>query len=413
MPIKLDLTEINADISVNEAHAKKAYEALLKGDCLGAQMRGWLNAPDMPESEIKRLESAARRINEKDALVVVGVGGSYLGARAAIDFVISPEYNALPKKTPDIYFAGTSFSGDALSDLLKILDGRDFMINVVSKSGTTLEPAAAFCVLRGELEKRFGADGADRRIIATTDAESGFLRKEAEKRGWETFTVPDNVGGRYSVLTPVGLLPMAAAGIDIRAALKGARRAFSEYANYAVCYAAARSALFERGKSVELFALTEPALRAFGEWLKQLFGESGGKNGGGLFPASVIYTTDLHSVGQYVQEGARLFAETFVRTEGDKSGLLLPEDDSLGFASGRSFEELNSAAFDAAKKAHLDGGVPAVSITADSRSAESFGELAAFFELSCAIACVMRGINAFDQPGVEAYKRNMRELFTK
>jgi len=375
-------------------------------------MRGWLLAPERFTPALDDIERAAMRIRENaSALVVVGIGGSYLGSKAALDFIRSPDYNALPKDTPDLYFTGTSFSGDGLAELLTMLEGRDFFVNVISKSGTTPEPSAAFRVLRDALEKKYGEKGANERIIATTDLKTGLLRRMADERGWETFEVPGDTGGRYSVLTPVGLLPMAAAGIDIRAALRGAEEVLQRGFEDAVRYAAIRNAHYEAGKKIELFALMEPAMRSFGEWLKQLFGESGGKEGRGLFPASVVYSTDLHSIGQYVQEGERLFFETFLRTEKGRGNLLVPEGEEVGFAGGRTFDELNAAAFEGTKKAHLDGNVPCVSVTIPERSAETFGEIVAFFELACAVSCVMSGLNAFDQPGVEAYKRNMRGLF--
>ncbi|MBR5381856.1 MAG: glucose-6-phosphate isomerase [Oscillospiraceae bacterium] len=401
-------------IRPDEKKAREAYDALISGDCLGSEMRGWLSAPERFAAALDGIERAAERIRSRaSALVVVGIGGSYLGAKAALDFIVSPDYNALPKETPDLYFAGTSFSGDGLRELLTMLEGRDFFVNVISKSGTTPEPSAAFRILRGVLEERYGEKGADERIIATTDPKTGVLRRMADGRGWETFEVPGDIGGRYSVLTPVGLLPMAAAGIDVRAALRGAENVFRNGVPDALRYAAIRNAHYEAGKRVELFALMEPAMRSFGEWLKQLFGESGGKEGRGLFPASVVYSTDLHSLGQYVQEGERLFFETFLRAERGRGGLTVPEGEEVGFAAGRSFDELNAAAFAGTKKAHLDGAVPCVSVTIPERSAETFGELAAFFELACAVSCVMSGVNAFDQPGVEAYKRNMRGFFGK
>ena len=417
MVVKLDTGNLGTDLQPMLKRASAAYAALVKGECGGADMRGWLKAFDDGD-ELRRIEDEAHRIRETaDALVVIGIGGSYLGSRAALDFVRSPYYNLMPKNTPDIYFAGTALSGCELSGIIAVLGDRDFCVNVISKSGSTMEPAAAFQVFRRILEKRYGRDGAAERITVTTDAKNGDLRREAEAEGWRSFAIPNDVGGRYSVLTPVGLLPMAAAGIDIRAALAGAGHVLNDRENIAraIEYAAARKALGGSGKMIEIFAAFEPALRMLGEWWKQLFGESEGKNGGGIFPASVMYSTDLHSIGQLVQDGPRTIFETFVMTESVKSGVAVPEDaeSSVSLIAGMKFDDINRTAYEAARSAHYDGGVPNMTISVPERSAETFGALVAFFEVACAVSCIMDGVNPFDQPGVEAYKRNMRELLKR
>ena len=414
MVVSIDVSNLGIEISEKLNCADKAYSAFTGGKCPGAGMRGWFRAGDgsNPE-EIKRIKAAAGRIcGNSDVLVVVGVGGSFLGALAAVDFVKSPNYNVLPKTTPDIFFTGTSFSTDDIADTIQMIGDRDFSVNVVSKSGTTAEPAAAFRIFKNLLVKKYGSAEAANRIYATT-GDAGALRDEAERDGCETFSIPEDTGGRYSVLTPVGLLPMAVAGIDIDQVLRGARGVFDseDGKNAALLYASARNALYEKGKKIELLAAFEPALRSFGEWWKQLFGESCGKESRGIFPATVNYTADLHSLGQYVQDGERTLFETFLITGSGRTHLKVPE--GSGVMSGKLFSRLNADACTAVRSAHLTGGVPNMTVEVPRRSAETFGALTAFFMLSCAVSCIMDGINPFDQPGVEQYKRNMKAFFEK
>ena len=354
--------------------------------------------------------------------MVVGIGGSYLGARAVIELLSSPNYNLKVKDTPDIYFAGNGLSTDALLELIALIGDRDFSVNVISKSGTTTEPAVAFRIFKGMLEQKYGKEGARERIYATTDRARGALKGLADQEGYETFVVPDAVGGRYSVLTAVGLLPIAAAGIDIAALMEGAARAMKELSipgmdNPAWQYAAARHALYESGKSVELLACYEPSFRFFAEWWKQLYGESEGKEGKGLFPASVDFTADLHSMGQYIQQGERTLLETVVRFAADPDQLTVPHDDvngdGLNFLEGKTMDFINRQAMDGTLLAHVEGGVPNLIVSAGERNARTLGELIYFFEFSCGLSGYLLGVNPFDQPGVEAYKKNMFALLGK
>ena len=402
-----------------------AMKTLYERTGKGSDFTGWLRLADGSNGEeLSRIKAAAAKIrSDSEALVVIGIGGSYLGARAALDFIKSPNYNALPKDTPDVYFAGNGLSADAVRELVTLIGDRDFSVNVISKSGTTTEPAVAFRIFRGILEKKYGKEGARGRIYATTDKARGVLKSLADKEGYETFVIPDDVGGRYSVLTPVGLLPLAAAGVDIDAMLRGARAAFdagkSENAeeNLSLLYAAVRNGLYRQGKSIELFAAFDPALRFTGEWWKQLYGESEGKDGVGIFPASVDNTADLHSMGQYIQQGQRILLETFVRVENAFGSEIIPEDpensDGLNFLAGRDLTWVNHQALAATALAHMDGGVPNMTLLLPDRSAESFGEVAVFYELACGISGYLLGVNPFDQPGVEAYKVNMFALLGK
>ncbi len=415
MLVNIDTSTLGFEISDKFEYANKAYSELTDGNFKGAEMRGWLRTADgHNQAELQRIKDAAHRIcDTSDVLVVVGIGGSYLGALAAVDFIQSPNYNRLPKAAPDIFFTGTSLSADDISDTLQMIGNRDFSVNVISKSGTTAEPAAVFRLYKNLLEKKYGPTEAAKRIYATTDPESGALRAEAEREGYEVFSIPKDVGGRYSVLTPVGLLPMAVTGIDTDEVLAGAREIFgtSDGKAAALTYASARSALYEMGKKTEILAAFEPALHSLGEWWKQLFGESCGKEGKGIFPASVIYTTDLHSMGQYVQDGERMLFETFLYIGSGRAPLIVPE--GAGEMSGKLFSRLNAEAYGAVRSAHLSGGVPNLTVAVQERSAETFGALTAFFMLSCAVSCIMDGVNPFDQPGVEKYKRNMKALFIK
>ena len=402
---------------------KRAQEKLQSGSGAGGEFTGWVHLPrDYDREEFARIQAAAARIQAgSKALVVIGIGGSYLGARGVIECLCSPNYNLKRKDTPNIYFVGNGLSSDALGEVLDLVADVDFSVNVISKSGTTTEPAVAFRFFREALEKKYGREGARERIYATTDRARGALKGLADQEGYETFVVPDAVGGRYSVLTAVGLLPIAAAGIDIAALMEGAARAMKELSipgmdNPAWQYAAARHALYESGKSVELLACYEPSFRFFAEWWKQLYGESEGKEGKGLFPASVEFTADLHSMGQYIQQGQRLMFETVVRFE-PKGTFLIPDDpenvDGLNFLSGKPLSFVAEQAMRAVILAHVDGGVPNVRIQMPALSETVTGYLIYFFEYVCGLSGYLLGVNPFDQPGVEAYKKNMFALLGK
>ncbi|MCQ2439806.1 MAG: glucose-6-phosphate isomerase [Oscillospiraceae bacterium] len=413
--IQVDLTGASAFWGENTpdfSAVKAAHEALSAGSCRGSDFLGWLKLPQTMEStELSRIVACGKRIRESSqVLVVVGIGGSYLGARAAYELL------GRRKDGVELLFAGNGLSADALTDTIERLGNRDFSVNVVSKSGTTLEPALGFRIFRELLEKKYGLEEADRRIYATTDARRGALKSSADLHGWESFTVPDDVGGRYSVLSAVGLLPMAAAGYDVELVIDAAKDAFRALderseSNPAWQYAAARQRLRSMGRQIELLACYEPSFRMMAEWWKQLFGESEGKEGLGLFPASVEYNADLHSMGQYVQEGPRYLIETVVSFEHAAHSFTVPFDendtDGLNYTSGHDLNEIAAIACAAVKEAHIAGGVPNIGITAPARNEQGFAELVCFFELSCALSGLVQGVNPFDQPGVEAYKKNM------
>jgi len=403
--------------------ACRAHELLESGSGAGGEYTGWVRLPENYDTvELERIIKAAERIRrDSEALVVIGIGGSYLGARAAIELLKSPEHNLIGKDAPDIIFAGNNLSGAYLKRMLDFVREKDFCVNVISKSGTTTEPAVAFRLFRELLEEKYGAAGARERIFATTDISRGALRKMADKEGYESFVVPDDIGGRYSVLTAVGLLPIAAAGIEVERVLRGARLerealSVKDEKNEAWRYAMARQALYRAGKKIELLACFEPEFRYMAEWWKQLFGESEGKNQRGLFPASVEYTADLHSMGQYVQDGERLLIETFVSFD-SKDELKVPGDsedlDGLNYLEGRGLSEINRAALEATKEAHIRGGVPCIEIKTGEINEETFGALVYFFEFACGLSGYMGGVNPFDQPGVEEYKKNMFRLLGK
>ncbi len=408
-----------------EARAAKAHEVLSGGTGLGNDYIGWVNLPrDYDKDEFSRIKIAAEKIKKScDILVVIGIGGSYLGARAAIEFVKSPLYNNLTKDTPDIYFAGNNISSTALTELITICEGKDICVNVISKSGTTTEPAIAFRVFKSILNEKYGEAGAKERIFVTTDKARGTLKHFSDEAGYETFVVPDDVGGRYSVLTAVGLLPIACAGIDIDAMMKGAADAREAYIsdstcnNAAVKYAALRNVLLEDGKSTEILVGYEPYLLMLNEWWKQLYGESEGKDQKGIFPSSVIFSTDLHSLGQYIQDGQRNLFETVISVKDNGCEFKIPEDpanvDGLNFISGKTLDYVNKTAMLATLMAHNDGGVPNIVLELDDKSAYSFGYAVYFFEFACAISGYILGVNPFDQPGVEAYKKNMFALLGK
>ena len=407
-----------------EKGLKQAHEQLVNGTGAGSDFTGWVTLPEnYDKEEFARIKKAAAKIrSDSQALVVIGIGGSYLGARAVIETLTSSNFNLTRKDGPAIYFAGNGLSADAMSEVIEQLQGIDWSINVISKSGTTTEPAVAFRVFKALLEEKYGKEGARKRIYATTDAKRGALKGLADREGYEEFVVPDAVGGRYSVLTAVGLLPIAAAGIDVDALMAGAREEMERLTkpgmdNPAWQYAAARHALYESGKKIELLACYEPAFRFFGEWWKQLFGESEGKENKGLFPASVEFTADLHSMGQYIQQGERLMVETVVRFDRSHTKLTIPNDpenvDGLNFLSGKSLDFVAEQALRGVTLAHVDGGVPNILITVDGRTAGDLGALIYFFEFTCGISGYLLGVNPFDQPGVEAYKNNMYALLGK
>ena len=402
-----------------------AHKALLSGKGAGNDYLGWVTLPDdYDREEFARIKAAAERIKRScDIFLVLGIGGSYLGARAAIEFVKSPLYNALSKDTPEIYFAGNNLSPTALTELLSICKGKDLCVNVISKSGTTTETAVAFRIFKELLVKKYGEEGAKGRIFATTDKCRGTLKAFADKSGYETFVVPDNVGGRFSVLTAVGLLPIAVAGIDIDELMQGAseaKKALSSSSfkkNDAMKYAAIRNILYRRGKSVEVLVGYEPYMLMLNEWWKQLFGESEGKDGKGILPDSVIFSTDLHSLGQYMQDGQRIIFETVVSVADPGAAFEIPFDpentDGLNYLAGKQLDDVNKTAMMATLLAHSDGGVPNTIIEVKDRSARSLGYLFYFFEFACAISGYLLGVNPFNQPGVESYKRNMFRLLGK
>lgn len=403
-------------------------DALAKNQPISDELRiGWRRWPDYYDrDEFNAIKDAAERIKsmcgKNGVLVVLGIGGSYLGARAAIEFVKSNNYNQLKKDTPDVYFGGNTLSPSATAELVELCEGREICVNVISKSGTTTETSVAFRLFREIIEKKYG-ENAKNHIFATTDRSHGKLRELAEKEGYQTFVVPEEIGGRYSVLSAVGLLPIAVAGINIDEMMKGAETAMNELSepdiekNDAYKYAVLRNIFYGQEKNIELFAAYEPALQMTQEWLKQLFGESEGKDHKGLFPTSVVNTTDLHSLGQYIQQGRRTMFETVLHVKSTKKNIKLGtiegNTDSLNFLAGKKLSDLNEAAFKATVLAHTDGGVPNIVIELDGRTAADFGYFVYFFELACAISGYILGINPFDQPGVEAYKKNMFALLGK
>lgn len=412
------------EVEVLREFVKTAHGFLHEKKGPGSDFLGWVDLPvDVDAEELARITQAAERIrSHSHALVVIGIGGSYLGARAAIEALSHPFHNQLPHAT-QIYYAGHNISSTYLARLLEVLEDKDVSVNVISKSGTTTEPAIAFRVFRRFLERKYGKAGARQRIFVTTDQTKGALKKLADEEGYETFVIPDDVGGRYSVLTAVGLLPMAVAGIHIDRMMQGAAEAWHRYSNPDLLsnecyqYAAVRNALYRKGKTVELLVNYEPALHYVAEWWKQLFGESEGKDQKGLFPASVDYTTDLHSMGQYVQEGRRDLFETVLHVRKPRIDVTIPDDpaniDGLNFLAGKTMDEVNRKAFQGTLLAHVDGGVPNLLVELDELNAFTFGELVYFFEKACGISGHLLGVNPFDQPGVEAYKKNMFALLGK
>ena len=426
--MKLDLSKLEGFLPQDYLEQRReglerAADMLAHHNGPGGDFTGWVTLPrDYDKEEFARIKAAAEKIRrQSQVLVVIGIGGSYLGARAVIELLASPNYNLKQKDTPDIYFAGNGLSTDALLELIALIGERDFSVNVISKSGTTTEPAVAFRIFREMLERKYGREGARERIYATTDKARGALKGLADEEGYEEFVVPDDVGGRYSVLTAVGLLPIAAAGLDIDRLMAGAQRAMDVLSapgldNPAWQYAAARNALYDGGKKVELLACYEPSFRFFSEWWKQLYGESEGKEHKGLFPASVEFTADLHSMGQYIQQGERLMFETVVKFA-PKGEFIIPNDpanvDGLNFLAGKSLAFVAEQAMRGTILAHVDGGVPNILLELPAIGEDTVGELIYFFEYVCGLSGYLLQVNPFDQPGVEAYKKNMFALLGK
>ncbi len=432
MAIKLKANYLEGFVGAHELEMIKsavvdAHNTLIKKGDPAEKPIGWMTLPvDYDKEEFDRIKKAAKKIQKScDVFIAIGIGGSYLGARAAIEFVKGTSYNAKKKDTPDVYFAGNTIDPDALKDLLELCEGRDVCINVISKSGSTTEPAIAFRVFRELLEKKYGEEGARERIFVTTDKKDvpGKLKHFAIEKGYETFVVPDDIGGRYSVLSAVGLLPIAVAGCDIDAMMAGARRAIEDFAdtdidkNDCYKYAAIRNLLLRKGYEIEMFVSYKPSFMYMNEWLKQLFGESEGKDKKGLFPASVIYSTDLHSMGQYLQDGRRIIFETVIDVLNSNSEVKVPYDasniDNLNFLADKDFHYVNKQALLGTLDAHVSGGVPNVVLELDRLDEENFGYTVYFFELACALSGYIGGVNPFNQPGVEVYKKNMFKLLGK
>lgn len=431
--LQFDYTDVLLFVNQEEVNdykneVAKAHELLHNKNGVGKEYLGWLDLPlTYDKDEVLRIHHAAEKIkNDSDVLIVIGVGGSYLGARAAIEALQYSFYNLLSsddRKGPQIFFVGQNLSSTYMADLLKILQGKDFSINVISKSGTTTEPAIAFRVFRESLEQKYGKEEASNRIYATTDKENGALKTLANEEGYHSFVIPDDIGGRYSVLTAVGLLPLAVAGIDIELILQGAKDAYHAYNqeslkdNECYQYAVLRNIFYDQEKKLELLVNYEPHLNYIAEWWKQLFGESEGKDGKGIFPAAVNYPTDLHSFGQYVQDGERHLFQTILYVKKPREELVIPNDngnlDNLNYLEGKTIDFVNNQAFQGALLAHTEGGVPNLVITIPEMNEYHFGYLVYFFEKACAMSGYLLGVNPFDQPGVEVYKRNMFKLLGK
>ena len=431
MGIKLKLSGIenfvrNEEYAKIQPAVKMASDLLYSGKGAGNDYIGWVDLPNnYDKDEFERIKKAAKKIqSNSEVLIVIGIGGSYLGGRAALEFVNGVNFNKkVHKGIPEVYFVGNSISSDYLSDIIEILGDRDFSINVISKSGTTTEPAIAFRIFKKIIEDKYGKEGAKERIFATTDKARGALKSMCNTEGYETFVIPDDVGGRFSVLTPVGLLPMAAAGIDIDAVMQGASDAVATYKNDdlenndCLKYAATRQILGRKGKAIEILANYEPSLTMFGEWYKQLYAESEGKDGKGIFPVSANFSTDLHSIGQFIQDGSRNLFETVLWVENAKKNITIETDaenlDGLNFVADKTIQYVNSKAYAGTFLAHVDGGVPTMVLEVEKTDGYNFGQLVYFFEKALAISGYMLGVNPFDQPGVEAYKKNMFALLGK
>lgn len=407
---------------------KVAHHSLHEKTGAGNDFLGWIDLPvDYDKEEFSRIKKSAEKIkSDSDVLLVIGIGGSYLGARAAVEMLQHSFYNVLPKEkriTPQIIFVGNSISSSYMTDVMDLLDGKDFSINVISKSGTTTEPAIAFRMFRKLLEQKYGPEEARKRIYATTDKARGALKTLAIEKGYETFVIPDDVGGRYSVLTAVGLLPIAACGANIERMMEGAATARDDFGkselkdNQAYQYAAVRNALYNKGKTIEMLINYEPGLQYFSEWWKQLFGESEGKDQKGIYPSSASFSTDLHSLGQYVQEGRRDLFETIIKIDKPRHELKIEKEendlDGLNYLAGQTLDFVNNKAFEGTMLAHTDGGVPNLIVKIPAIDEYTFGYLVYFFEKACAMSGYLLGVNPFDQPGVEAYKVNMFALLGK
>ncbi|MBP3854858.1 MAG: glucose-6-phosphate isomerase [Ruminiclostridium sp.] len=402
-----------------------AHETLTAKTGLGSDFLGWMTLPaDYDKEEFARIKAAAEKIKkDSKVLIVIGIGGSYLGARAVIEALRSSLYNSVKKDTPEIYFIGNTISPTYLNDVLSLVEDKDFSVNIISKSGTTTEPALAFRVFRDLLEKRYGEQGAKERIYATTDARRGTLKELSDAKGYETFVIPDNVGGRFSVLTAVGLLPIAVAGCDIDAVMNGAKDAMDSFCdpditkNECYKYAALRNILYRKGRSVEMLVAYEPSFAMMNEWFKQLYGESEGKDGKGLFPASAVFSTDLHSLGQYIQDGSNILFETVVQFEKSQKDFFIEKDadngDGLNFLAGQNMSVVNRKAFEGTVLAHTEGRTPNIVLEMPELNEYEIGYMIYFFEKACAISGYMLGVNPFDQPGVESYKKNMFALLGK
>ena len=428
MSLKLNTKYLEGFVSEHEyegmaAQVTAAHNTLVNRNGLGNDFLGWVTLPeDYDKEEFARIKAAAARIKEKcDVLIVIGIGGSYLGARAAIELLKSPFYNNLKKDTPDIYFVGNNISSAYLNEVLSICEGRDICVNVISKSGTTTEPALAFRIFKKLLEDKYGKEEAKTRIFATTDKAKGTLKQLSDEEGYETFVVPDDVGGRFSVLTAVGLLPIAAAGCDIDKLMAGAREGMKKYSaddnNDCYKYAALRNILYRKGKSVEMLVSYDPSFTMMGEWFKQLFGESEGKDNKGLFPASCIFSTDLHSMGQFIQDGSRIMFETVLNVEESPAEILLNKEDvdtdGMNYLAGKSVDFVNKSAMNGTILAHTDGNVPNLMVKIPEQNEFYLGELFYFFEFACGVSGYILGVNPFNQPGVESYKKNMFALLGK
>lgn len=428
--IKFDSSKLTPFVHENElsemqAMVNAANTELRDGTGAGNDFRGWLNLPvDYDKDEFARIKKAAKKIqSDSEVLICIGIGGSYLGAQAAIEFLNSNFYGKEKNGMPTVVFCGNSLSGSYLYDLIEWLGDKDFSINVISKSGTTTEPSVAFRIFKDKLIKKYGKEEAAKRIYATTDRQKGALKTEADAEGYEEFVVPDDIGGRYSVLTAVGLLPIAAAGADIDELMKGAADARADYTDTDLSkatpyqYAALRNILYRKGYTTEIVENYEPSLRMFGEWCKQLMGESEGKDNKGIWPSSANFTTDLHSLGQYIQEGLRNLFETVIRVENPRHDVKIPGDeknlDQLNFLEGKSLNYVNDRAYEGVVLAHTDGGVPVMTVNIPDQSEHTLGYMIYFFELAIAISGYLNGINPFNQPGVEEYKRNMFGLLNK
>ncbi len=430
MSIKLDDKYLKGFVREHELSeiapmVKAAHDTLSAKNGPGSDFLGLADLPvDYDKAEFERIKAAAAKIkSDSKVLIVIGIGGSYLGARAAIEALKSTLYNSLKKDTPEIYFIGNSISPTYLNEVISLVEGRDFSVNIISKSGTTTEPALAFRVFRDLLVERYGEDGAKGRIYATTDKARGTLKELSDKKGYETFVIPDDVGGRFSVLTAVGLLPIACAGCDIDALMKGAAAAREEYSecdldkNACYKYAALRNILYNKGKSVEMLISYENSFAMMAEWFKQLYGESEGKDGKGLYPSSAVFSTDLHSLGQFVQDGSRVMFETVIQFAEPQKEFFLKDEatnvDGLNFLSNQNMSVVNRKAFEGTVIAHTEGGVPNIVLELPRLDEFELGYIIYFFEKACAISGYMLGVNPFDQPGVESYKKNMFALLGK